>query len=138
NRFNVTVDGGTSPPPAPVTHIAISRGGAPGSVTLGATAHVAVTVRNVGNQSVASSFTVTLTDNTAGATIGTQSVAGVAAGAAPTLNFSWNTTGATTGSHTLAASHDFTDDNSANNSASTSSSVGAPSAAIHVGDLDAI
>src|SRR4029453_351615 len=50
----------------------------------------------------------------------------------------WNTTGATTGSHTLAASHSFTDDNAANNSASTSSSVGAPSAAIHLGYLEAI
>jgi len=137
NRFNVTVDGGTSPPPTPVTDIAITGVSAPGSVTLGATANVAVTVRNVGNQSVASSFTVTLTDNTAGATIGTQSVAGLAAGAATTLNFSWNTTGATTGSHTLAASHDFTDDNSANNSASTTSTVSAQSTSMHVGDLDA-
>jgi len=136
NRFGVSVDGSNPQPPAPVTDIAITGVSAPATVTLGGTVTVAVTVRNVGNQNVAASFNVTLADNTAGATIGTQPVNGLTAGAATTLNFSWNTTGATTGAHTLAASHNFADDNAANNSASTSSTVGAASAAIHVGDLD--
>jgi hypothetical protein len=136
NRFGVSVDGAGSQPPTPLTDIAITGVSAPTSVTLGATVNVAVTVRNVGNQNVAASFDVTLADNTAGTTIGTQAVNGLAAGAATTLNFSWNTTGAATGSHTLAASHTFADDNAANNSASTSSTVGVASAAIHVGDLD--
>ena len=136
NRFGVSVDGSNPQPPAPVTDIAITGVSAPATVTLGATVTVAVTVRNVGNQNVAATFNVTLADNTAGTTIGTQPVNGLAAGTATTLNFSWNTTGATTGAHTLAASHNFADDNAANNSASTSSTVGAASAAIHVGDLD--
>jgi hypothetical protein len=138
NQFGVSVDGSNPQPPAPVTDIAITGVSAPANVTLGATVNVAVTVRNVGNQNVASSFTVTLADNTAGSTIGMQTVNGLTAGTATTLDFSWNTTGATTGSHTLAASHNFADDNASNNSASTASTVGAPSAAIHVGDLDGI
>ena len=138
NRFGVSVDGAGSQPPGPLTDIAVTGVSAPTPVTLGTTVNVAVTVRNVGNQNVAASFNVTLTDNTAGTTIGTQAVNGMTAGAATTVNFSWNTTGATPGSHTLAASHDFTDDNASNNSASTTSTVGATSAAIHVGNLDGI
>jgi hypothetical protein len=136
NRFGVSVDGSNPQPPPPVTDLAVTGVSAPANVTSGATVNVAVTVRNVGNQNVAASFDVTLTDNTAGTTIGTQTVNGLAAGGATTLNFSWNTTGATTGSHTLAASHNFADDNASNNSASTTSTIGAPSAAIHIGDLD--
>ena len=138
NRFNVSVDGGTSTPPTPFTDVAITGVSAPSSVTLGATVNVAVTVRNVGNQDV-SSFNVSLTDN--GAPVGTQSVSSLAAGAVTTLNFSWNTTGASTGVHTLAASHTLADGNAANNSASTTSTVGSGGGgggAIHVGDLDAI
>ena len=138
NRFGVSVDGAGSQPPGPLTDIAVTGLSAPTSVTLGATVNVSVTVGNVGNQNVAGSFNVTLADNTAGTTIGTQVVNGLAVGATTTLNFSWNTTGATPGSHTLAASHTLADDNASNNSASTTSTVGAPSAAIHVGDLDGI
>jgi len=136
NRFGVSVDGSNPQPPPPVTDVAVTGVSAPANVTSGATVNVAVTVRNVGNQNVAASFDVTVTDNTAGTTIGTQTVNGLAAGGATTLNFNWNTTGATTGSHTLAASHNFADDNASNNSASTTSTIGAPSAAIHIGDLD--
>jgi hypothetical protein len=140
NRFGVSVDGAESQPPAPLTDVAVTSVSAPTSVTLGQAVNVAVTVRNVGNQNVASSFNVTLTDNTAGSQIGQpQTVAGLAAGAATTLNFSWNTTGATTGSHTLAASHDLSDGNAANNSANTTSTVtsgGGGGTAMHVGDLD--
>ena len=138
NRFGVSVDGAGSQPPGPLTDIAVTGLSAPTSVTLGATVNVAVTVGNVGNQNVAGSFNVTVADNTAGTTIGTQVVNGLAVGGTTTLNFSWNTTGATPGSHTLAASHTLADDNASNNSASTTSTVGAPSAAIHVGDLDGI
>jgi len=136
NRFGVSVDGAGSQPPTPTADIAIAGVSAPASVTLGATVNVNVTVRNVGNQNVAASFAVTLADNTAGTTIGAQTINGLTAGTATTLNFSWNTTGATTGSHTLVASHNLVDDNAANNSASTSSTIGTASAAIHVGDLD--
>ena len=137
NRFNVTVDGGASTPPEPFTDVAVTGVSAPPAVTLGATVTVAVTVRNVGNQD-ASGFAVTLTDN--GTAIGTQPVAGLAVGAATTLNFDWNTTGASTGSHALLATHDLADANAGNNSASATSTVGTggDGGAIHVGDLDAI
>jgi hypothetical protein len=140
NRFGVSVDGAGSQPPTPLTDIAVTSVSAPSSVTLGQTVNVAVTVRNVGNQDVASSFSVTLNDNTAGSQIGQpQTVAGLAPGTATTVNFSWNTTGASTGSHTLAGSHNFADDNVANNSATTTSTIssgGGGGTTIHVGDLD--
>jgi len=96
-----------------------------------------VTIQNVGNQDVATSFDVTLRDATADVTIGTQTVAGLAPGASTTRTFSWNTTGSALGAHTLTASHSLADDNAANNQASTSSTVNPPSVNIHIGDLDA-
>ena len=88
----------------------------------GATENVTVTVQNVGNQDVGS-FTMTLTDETNTLLIGTEPVAGLAAGASTELVYSWNTSGATLGDHTLNASHNFADDNSANNAADTTVSV---------------
>src|SRR5439155_923520 len=69
-------------------------------------------------------------------TIAPQSVPGLAAGASTTLTFSWNTTASSIGNHTLTASHDFTDENAANNQASTTVTVNSPSTLIHVGNLD--
>jgi hypothetical protein len=83
-----------------------------------------VTVQNVGGQGVGS-FNVVLTDQTAGVTIGTQTMTGLAAGALATLSFSWNTTTAALGGHTLVATHSLTDDNAANNQASATVTVGA-------------
>lgn len=138
SEFDVAIDGGTPPPPTPLTDIGVTGLSAPVSITQGSTADVAVTVRNVGNQNVGSDIVVTLADATAGTTIGTQTVAGgLAPGAARTLGFSWNTTGVATGSHTLTASHDVIDENAANNSVTTTSVVNAPGAGLHVGDLDA-
>ena len=139
NRFGVAVDGAGSQPPAPLTDIAVTSVSAPASVTLGQTVNVAVTVRNVGNQDVTSSFDVTLRDN--GTAIGQQTVTGgLTVGTATTLNFGWNTTGATTGSHTLAATQSLADDNASNNTATTTSTVGTGGGGggttIHVGDLD--
>jgi hypothetical protein len=84
-----------------------------------------VTVANVGNQNVTSSFTVTLQDATAGVTLGTQTVAGdgLAAGTGTTLTFSWNSTSAALGGHTLVATHTLTDDNAANNQLSAAVTV---------------
>lgn len=98
----------------PVTDLAVTSISAPGSVIVGHTAAIGVTVANVGNQSVGTPFAVTLRDTTAGVTIGTQTVPGLAPGAAATLSFSWNTTDAVLGGHTLVAAHDRTDDNAAN------------------------
>ena len=139
NRFAVRVDAGEPPPPpTPLTDIAITNVSAPGSVTQGAGVSVAVTVRNAGNQDVSAGFDVTLKDTTENVLIGTQSVAGLPAGASTTLTFDWNTGSSATGSHTLIARHSFTDDNAANDLGVTTVAVNAPSTLIHVGDLDAV
>jgi len=135
NQFGVTVDGGNSPPPTPVTDVAITSVSAPTAVTQGATVNVVVAVRNAGNQPV-SSFDVSLQDATDNVAIGTQTMASLAAGASTTLTFSWNTTGSTIGNHTLTASHSLTDDNADNNHASTTVTVNGASSVIHIGDLD--
>ena len=135
--FNVSIDAGNAPPPAPLTDIGVTSITAPATVALGATANVVVTVRNVGNQAIESSFDVTLEDATAAATIGTQAVAGLAAGASATLTFAWNTTGASLGAHTLTATQGFADENAANDRASRTVTVNSPSVGMHVGDLDA-
>src|SRR5262249_35600132 len=119
--FGVQVDGGSSTPPPPLTDVAIAGVSAPASVTSGTTATVTVTVSNVGNQNVAASFDVALRDATDNVTIGTQTVAGLGAGATTTLSFGWNTSASSLGSHTLTASHTLADDNAANNQASTTS-----------------
>jgi hypothetical protein len=138
NEFGVTIDAGQAPPPTPVTDLAITGVSAPASVTEGTTANVLVTVRNVGNQDVPATVAVTLNDVTDNVTIGSQSVAGLAAGTQTTLTFAWNTTGGSAGSHTLVASHDFADDNASNDQASAASTVNPPGTGdgIHVGDLD--
>src|SRR5256884_4759808 len=87
NRFAVHVDGGTSPPPTPVTDVAITSVTAPASVTKGSAINVVVTIRNVGNQPVGT-FDVTLQDATDNVPIGTQNVAGLVAGARTTRTFS--------------------------------------------------
>ena len=110
--INVTVP---VPPPPPGTDVALTGVNPPASVNQGNTATIGVTVQNVGGQSVSTSFNVVLTDATAGITIGTQTVTGLAVGAITTLSFSWNTASAALGSHTLVATHSLTDDNAANN-----------------------
>ena len=110
-------------PAAPGTDVAVAGVNAPGSVPQGSTATIGVTVQNVGGQGVTSSFDVVLTDQTAGVTLGTQTVAGLAVGAAATLSFNWNTTAAALGGHTLVASHNLTDDNAANNQRTTTVTV---------------
>jgi hypothetical protein len=102
-----------------VTDVAVTSMSTPGSVIVGHAVNIGVTVANVGNQNVASDITVTLQDSTAGVTLGTQTVAGLAAGAGATLTFSWNTTDAALGGHTLVATQSITDDNAENNQRST-------------------
>lgn len=137
NYFNVSIDGSASPPPTPLTDVAVSSVTVPASVTQGATVNVSVLVRNVGNQSVGA-FDVNLRDQTDDVPIGTQSVTGLAAGGSTTLTYSWNTTTSSLGSHTLAANHTLLDDNAANDQALATTQVVAfvPTVDIHVGDLD--
>ncbi len=108
-----------APPPPPVANdVAVTTVTAPGSVTQGSAATIGVTVQNVGSQNVSSSFDIVLTDQTAGVTIGTQTVAGLAAGASATRSFTWNTTSAAQGGHTLVATQTWSDENAANNAKS--------------------
>ena len=68
--FNVAIDNGNSPPPAPLTDVAVTSVSAPSSINQGATASIVVTVKNVGNQSVGS-FNVGLQDATDNVAVGT-------------------------------------------------------------------
>ena len=137
SNFGVTIDGSTPPPPVPVTDVAVNSVNAVGSVVAGTTTTVSVVVKNVGNQPVGA-FDVSLTDQTDAAALGTQTVGGLSANATATLSYSWNTTGSSIGSHTLVASQTLTDDNAANNQASTTVQVTQtnPATEIHIGDLD--
>ena len=138
NHFGVSVDAGSSPPPADFLDVSIQSVTGPGSVTVGNSANIVVTIRNAGNQDVASSFDVTLRDATDNVDIGTQSVAGLAVGATTTRTYPWNTTGASIGAHSLSASHNFADENAANNQAATSVTVNPQSTGMHVGNMTAI
>jgi hypothetical protein len=116
-----------------VTDLALTSITGPASVTVGDTAHIGATVQNVGQQHVTASFGVVLTDATAGVTIGTQTVAGLAVGATATLDFPWNTAGATTTGHTLIARQLLADANSTNDARAIGIIVSPPS--VHAGNL---
>ena len=136
--FGVAIDNGNTPPPAPVTDVAITSVSAPAAVNQGATASVVVTVRNVGNQSVGA-FDVSLFDATDNVAIGTpQTVTALTPGASAQQTFSWNTTSSSLQLHTLTATHSLADDNPANNTLSATTTVNATGTAtgMHIGDLD--
>ena len=121
----------------PSTDIAVTGIGAPASVTQGSTPTIGVTVQNVGGQNVSSSFDVVLTDATAGVTIGTQTVTGLALGTSTTRNFTWNTTNASVEAHNLVATQSLSDDNAANNQSSVTVSVIAAPADIALASITA-
>jgi len=130
NQRSVSVS--VTPTPADIALASIT---APGQVTVGDTAPVVVTVQNVGGEDVASSFDVVLTDGTAGNTVvGTQTIAGLAAGARATRTFGWNTAGAAVAGHILTATQKLPDANSSNNAQAIAITVNPPS--VHVGNLD--
>jgi len=106
---------GTIPVTPPVTDVSVSNMSVSGPVTEGHVVNVTVSLSNIGNQPVPSSFDVTLIDSTAGITLGTQTVTGLAVGGAATYTFTWDLTSATVGSHTLVATQSLSDDNMANN-----------------------
>ena len=138
NHFGVSVDAGSSPPPADLLDVAIQGVSGPGSVTIGNSANIVVTIRNAGNQDVAAAFDVTLRDATDNVDIGSQSVAGLAVGATTTRTYAWSTAERSIGAHTLTAQHNFSDENAANNQASTVVTVNPQSTGMHVGNLTAI
>jgi len=138
NHFGVHIDAGSEPPPpVDLLDVAIQGVRGPASVTVGNSANVVVTIRNAGNENVATSFDVTLRDAPDNVDIGTQSVASLAAGATTTLTYTWNTAGRSIGAHTLTAQHNFTDENAANDQASTVVSVTPQSTSMHIGNLTA-
>lgn len=138
NHFGVRIDAGDAPPPVDLLDVAIQGVSGPGSVTVGNTANIVVTIRNVGSENVASSFDVSLTDATGNVVIGTQSVSALDAGAITTRTYAWNTTGASIGAHTLTAQHNVADENAANNQASSVVTVNPQSTGMHIGNLTAI
>src|SRR5205823_12920601 len=121
----------------PSTDIAVTGISAPASVTQGSTPTIGVTVQNAGGQNVSNNFDVVLTDATAGVTIGTQTVTGLALGASTTRNFSWNTTNASVGGHNLVAMQSLTDDTAANDQTSVTVSVIAAPADIALASITA-
>ena len=139
--FNVAIDNGNSPPPAPLTDVAVTSVSAPSSINQGATASIVVTVKNVGNQSVGS-FNVGLQDATDNVAVGTpQPVTGLFPGASVSQTFSWNTTSSSIGAHTLTATQSLSpavDQNPANDALSATSTVNPAGTAtgMHIGDLD--
>ena len=139
--FNVAIDNGNSPPPAPLTDVAVTSVSAPPSINQGATASIIVTVKNVGNQSVGS-FNVGLQDATDNVAVGTpQPVTGLFPGASVSQTFSWNTTSSSIGAHTLTATQSLStavDQNPANDALSATSTVNPAGTAtgMHIGDLD--
>jgi len=121
---------------SPVTDVAIAAVEASASVMQGDVAEVLVTVENAGNQDVFSDVGVTLRSDDV--VIDTQTITGgLAAGGSTTLTFSWDTAGAELGDHTLTASHDFADDNAANDSNGTVVAVQEVGETMYVADLDA-
>src|SRR5204863_7371108 len=92
---------------------------------------------NVGGLNVSTSFDVVLTDATAGVTIGTQTVTGLAVGATATRTFNWNTTAAALGGHTLVATHTLTDANATSNPRSAEVTVIAPTTDVAVSGMTA-
>ncbi len=134
----VTVNEPTGPPP--FTDVAVTSVTAVSQLVQGSIAGVNVTVRNLGNQSVGATFTVTVVDATDGVTVGSTTVPGLGVGAQTTVTINWNTSGSSIGSHTLTATHDYADDDPSNDQGSTTITVTAPAPPpeIHVGDLDGL
>jgi len=135
NRFAVHVDGGTSPPPAPVTDLAITSVTAPSSVTRGSAVNVVVTIKNVGNQSVTTPFNVSLQDVTDNVAVGSQSVAGLVAGAAVLFTMG---RGLVANSMTISGGAGTTLTTTGSNFpiTSTTVTVNDASSVIHIGNLD--
>ncbi len=106
--------------------IAITRINAPTSATQGDEVDIEVTIENTGNQPVDDDINVTLENQTESTTIETQTINGLQEGDSTTLTYSWDTGDASTGEHELRATHDFEDDNSENNTATTTITLNEP------------
>ena len=112
NQRNVLVT--VNPKP---TDLALTGITAPARVNQGDTAHVMVTVRNVGELDVTSSFNIEVADGQAdNAVVATQTVTGgLPIGASRTVDIPWNTAGAAISGHTLIATQTLPQDVQWNN-----------------------
>ena len=132
NRRSATVSVLQTPADISVTGIS-----GPGSVTVGDTAPVQVTIQNIGGTDVTANFDIVLTDGQAGnAVVGTQTVSGLGAGASTTRTFNWSTAGSALGTHILTATQKLPDASASNNARAIAVTVNAPS--VHVGNLDGV
>jgi hypothetical protein len=84
-----------------VHDVAVNSLAAPASVPPTVVTNVSVGVANAGDFS--ESFLLTLSDTTAGRTIGTRTIAGLAAAASTNIAFTWSATNLAAGVHTLQA-----------------------------------
>ncbi|UCC48861.1 MAG: hypothetical protein JSV41_01430 [Gemmatimonadota bacterium] len=121
-EFGVFVDGSAA---TEIVDVAVTGVDAPNSVDGGDVVDVSVTVRNVGSEEVGG-FDVTLTDLTDGSPVLTQAIVGLTAGAYTTLTYEWETADASYGDHLLEARHTLTDENAANDAATTTVTVNEP------------
>ena len=88
------------PSSAIIHDVAVTSISAPYSVNKGIPVSIGVNVVNKGNQG--ENFTVTVTDETDSATIGSQGVS-LSAGSYTTLGFNWDTVASSAGNHTIKA-----------------------------------
>jgi hypothetical protein len=112
---------------APLRDLAITQVTAPASLNQGQQAQIGVTLANIGNTDVTGDIRVSLQESPDGTAFPDQVINGLVAGASQIFNFSWQTgASTTTGPHTLTASHNIGDDNGANNSKETGTTVNSP------------
>src|SRR3989440_10253327 len=132
NRFGVMIDGFAPPPPGPLTDVAVTGVSGPRSVVVNKSAAVTVTVKNFGNQDV-STFNVALEDTTGHMSVGTQTVAGLAAGATANATFAWTPTAP--GEHVLVGKHTLSDDRPSNDQRAVTIPVDPPVTDVAVTDF---
>src|SRR5258705_174131 len=114
------------PPPPPGTDVAITGITGPARVTQGDTAHIVVTVKNVGGQDVTGNFDVVLADGFNGPIVATQTITGLAVGVSVTRTLDWNTAGVEITGHTLFATQRLADSDPSNNTVGIAVIVQAP------------
>jgi pimeloyl-ACP methyl ester carboxylesterase len=114
-------------PVTPFTDLAVTSVSAPTSAARGQSINVEVNVQNTGNQDVNTDILVTLiSDNATPAdpnddlSIGTATIlGGLTPGASSVAVFAWDTTDVTLGNHLLTAQVNLSDDNAANDQATS-------------------
>lgn len=114
NSQNLSIHVAEVPEPSDLT---IAEINAADTAEIGTEVSVEVTVSNPGTEAVPDDIVVTLSYDDV--EIGTQTITGMDAESDETVTFTWNTAGLEAGEYTLTASHDYTDDDESNNTAST-------------------